>query len=327
MSDSVSLHGQEYVSSKRASELSGYAQDYIGQLARKGLIEGQRMGGLWYVSMNSLSDYKTRAEAYVREQPESRQPFAADALISFDGKDHISASRAAQITGYHPDYVGQLARSGSVVSRQVGNRWYIDRDGLLAHKREKDSLLGGVQARSVGLARHTNEALAGTNDESAGNTDLRTYADHGPFLTYTRDDRDLLPVIGASKVPAVAEVDNGWELSEVAHPVPVHAVHTGTSHRFATYKNKKKEEIHTSGKTIFQGTFGRVGAAALTIVIVLSFGFMTLKDSSVYGTNLLPVTSIIHRNALPASAAAALQRIGGFLINFFTIELSYKRGN
>src|SRR3990167_8328737 len=61
----------------------------------------------------------------------------ADSLVSFDGKDHISASRAAKITGYHPDYVGQLARSGAIISRQVGNRWYVDRAALLSHKKEK----------------------------------------------------------------------------------------------------------------------------------------------------------------------------------------------
>ena len=35
MSDEMQIEGKPYISSKRASELSGYAQDYIGQLARK----------------------------------------------------------------------------------------------------------------------------------------------------------------------------------------------------------------------------------------------------------------------------------------------------
>ncbi len=73
MSDAISLEGKEYISSKRASELSGYAQDYIGQLARKGLIHAQRVGGLWYISMASLVGYKTKADDYVPQQPERKE--------------------------------------------------------------------------------------------------------------------------------------------------------------------------------------------------------------------------------------------------------------
>ena len=54
MTNEITLEGEEYISSKRASELSGYAQDYIGQLARVAAIDAKRIGGLWYVSLDSL---------------------------------------------------------------------------------------------------------------------------------------------------------------------------------------------------------------------------------------------------------------------------------
>src|SRR3989344_9003329 len=153
MSDSMFIQGKAYISSKRASELSGYAQDYIGQLARKGLIDAQRVGGLWFVSQASLTEYKSNADRYTPQLPQKKEAPDVSSLISFDGKDPVSASRAAKITVYHPDYVGQLARSGAIISRQVGNRWYVDRAALLAHKKEKDGLLGAVQAQSVGISR------------------------------------------------------------------------------------------------------------------------------------------------------------------------------
>ena len=52
--DELDIKGNKYISSKRASELTGYAKDYIGQLARAGKINGTRMGRAWYVEEASL---------------------------------------------------------------------------------------------------------------------------------------------------------------------------------------------------------------------------------------------------------------------------------
>src|SRR3989344_4642516 len=154
MSDELFLSGKTYVSSKRAADTSGYAQDYIGQLARGGLIDAQRVGGLWYVSMESLSGYKKNADTYQPQPPQTGENQVPDAesIVSFDGKDYVSAGRAAKITGYNQDYIGQLARRGAILSRQIGNRWYIDRDALVSHKTEKDKMLGAVQSASVGIS-------------------------------------------------------------------------------------------------------------------------------------------------------------------------------
>jgi hypothetical protein len=51
MSDEMVIEGKTYISSKRAAQVSGYAQDYIGQLARGGAIDAQRVGGLWFVNL------------------------------------------------------------------------------------------------------------------------------------------------------------------------------------------------------------------------------------------------------------------------------------
>src|SRR3989344_3657610 len=87
MSDAMWLEGKEYISSKRASQLSGYAQDYIGQLARKGLIDAQRVGGLWFISMASLSEYKSHADAYVPQLPAKKRDTT---LITWDSL-HVRA--------------------------------------------------------------------------------------------------------------------------------------------------------------------------------------------------------------------------------------------
>ncbi|MDP3934625.1 MAG: NYN domain-containing protein, partial [Candidatus Giovannonibacteria bacterium] len=50
--------GEKYISSKRASALTGYAKDYIGQLCRLGKIKCQRSGRDWLVSEQSIFNYK-----------------------------------------------------------------------------------------------------------------------------------------------------------------------------------------------------------------------------------------------------------------------------
>ncbi len=323
MSDAMWIEGKEYISSKRASELSGYAQDYIGQLARKGIIDAQRVGGLWFISMTSLTEYKSHADSYIPQQPERKEVPDNDSLVAFDGKDHVSASRAAKITGYHPDYVGQLARSGAIISRQVGNRWYIDREGILSHKQEKDSLLGAVQAQSVGIAR---------GDAPAEHASEGIYNGSGPFLTYTRDDGDLLPVLEKPQAFSPAQEIQINHMAEresnQEYAVPIRTIRTQPSYSYAPQKTLTKRpagKMRTSGKTIYHGTFRNLAAAALTIVIVLSFGFVTLKDSSVYGTNTSPTGGVIHKNMFTASAAQTLERIEHFMQEMLVKELVYRR--
>lgn len=152
VSNQIDLGGAIYISSRRASEITGYAQDYIGQLARSGQIDARRVSGLWYVLEDSLKKHKERADEFIPQPPKRSAERSMEASVAFDGRDYVSAQRASKLTGYTADYVAQLAREDKVPSRQVGNRWYVDREELLAHKKEKDSLLAAVQSDSVGLA-------------------------------------------------------------------------------------------------------------------------------------------------------------------------------
>lgn len=52
--DELDIGGKKYISSRRAGEITGYAKDYIGQLARAEKIIGTRVGRAWYVDEQSL---------------------------------------------------------------------------------------------------------------------------------------------------------------------------------------------------------------------------------------------------------------------------------
>jgi len=326
MSDEIAIGGKQYVSSKRAAELTGYAQDYIGQLARGGDIEAQRVEGLWYVSMDSLNSYKDKADTYVPTQP-SQEPYSPESLIALDGKDYVSASRASKITGYNQDYVGQLARSGKILSRRIGNRWYIERDSILAHKKEKDSLLATLQAESVGIVRQ--------DIASSPVTTVPTQASiEEPAMKYTNDARDLLPVLNVAPeledpeertvIPIrTAPSDNAPSApSRVSERQPEaftpmrHAVVMPVQYQFEPKRRGFSQSLVTSGAAV---------ATVLTIVIVFSFGYPSLKSGATYATNIDHLKGFLNANAMSASASSAIEAIGDLLEQLIVPELHYKR--
>lgn len=314
MSEEVFLDGKTYVSSKRAAEQTGYAQDYIGQLARKCLIDAQRVGGLWYVRMDSLADYQRNSASYTPTAPVKAQK-ELDSVITFDGKDFISASRAAKLTGYNQDYIGQLARGGKILSRQIGNRWYVDRQMLLAHKVQKDSLLAAVQAESLGISRPV-AALEPINT---------TTSDEEPLLTYLNEDgRDLMPTVAPQS--ASLEVDREALHDPAPAPVPIRRISTvptmSAASPAALHKNRSPKRSARAGKAMIRAT--EMGVA-LTFVIVLSYGFSTLKSGSVYTANVNRAGQLVTQNAYTASAMEAAQSMLGRLESWITPELQYAR--
>jgi hypothetical protein len=54
--------------------------------------------------------------------------------LTFDGKTYVSSKRAATITGYAKDYVGQLCREGRVQARLVGRNWYVLESSIREHR-------------------------------------------------------------------------------------------------------------------------------------------------------------------------------------------------
>ncbi len=54
--------------------------------------------------------------------------------ITLEGKKYLSSKKAAEITGYSKDYVGQLCREGRVKARLVGRNWYVLEDSIHEHR-------------------------------------------------------------------------------------------------------------------------------------------------------------------------------------------------
>ena len=54
--------------------------------------------------------------------------------IIIEEKKYISSKRAAKITGYAKDYIGQLCREGRVPARLVGRNWYVLETAIQDHR-------------------------------------------------------------------------------------------------------------------------------------------------------------------------------------------------
>lgn len=56
------------------------------------------------------------------------------------GKDLITTSQGARLTGWSISYVRRLALQGRITGYKLGRDWWVLQDSLLAYKRQMDTL-------------------------------------------------------------------------------------------------------------------------------------------------------------------------------------------
>jgi hypothetical protein len=114
--------------------------------------------------------------------------------LLLDGKEYISASRAAEKLGYAQDYIGALIRTKKVPGKMIGRTWYVEIDSLTEHKnnnRQKKQ----KQSESAPFPQSVEEkkeniSLASESLDAITNTFL---------LKYEEDTRSRLPELSKLK--------------------------------------------------------------------------------------------------------------------------------
>lgn len=66
----INLRGEIYISAKRASKITGYTRDYIGQLCHAKKVDAELIGRSWYVSELGILKYKNE-KTYLLEGSKS----------------------------------------------------------------------------------------------------------------------------------------------------------------------------------------------------------------------------------------------------------------
>jgi hypothetical protein len=263
--DELVLDGKAYVGSKRAAQECGYAQDYVGQLARKGFIDAKRVSGQWYVHLDSLRAYKEKAETFKPEPPKYNPDPNVESSINVEGQEFVSAARAAKLAEYNQDYIAQLARAGKIPSKQIGNRWYVEPNALMRHKHEKDAMLRAVQAESVGLKRPEPQIRNQRSEYSP------TPKADVPLMTYGQEEKPLFPELRESvalkAVPAPLE-----DIPVVSHVsrIPIKVLRPITIEAREDILPPKSSERHVavSRKTRSGAVSWQLAAAAVLLLVV-----------------------------------------------------------
>lgn len=133
-------------------------------------------------------------------------------------KRYVSSKKAAKITGYAKDYVGQLCREGKVEARLVGRNWYVLESSILAHRFGDE-------------VDETQKEMAPVRDLSTNSEkNVATYSWNAP--TYTTEQVEMLPEIPAK--PAVTRSEE----ADRAQDMPV----VDMQHAWQEWFSKKKEE-------------------------------------------------------------------------------------
>ena len=151
--ESITFDGKEYILSKEAARETGYTQDYIGQLAREGYILARRVGGLWYINLDSLQEHKEGDEEEASNETAQKDSSQNSSVEKNSNAEYMTSKEAAQKLGYTQDYVGQLLRSGRLPGKRIGGHWHVENTAVEAHKREQESAQTKTDVTSVGLKK------------------------------------------------------------------------------------------------------------------------------------------------------------------------------
>ena len=117
--------------------------------------------------------------------------------ITIGDKTYISSKRAAEITGYAKDYVGQLCREGHVDAKMVGRSWYVYEPSIRAHRFGADAAMPEATAEEADMDVDT--AAEGKN-EAENEQDAASEAAPEPVSAwerpkYTAEEPQQIPEI------------------------------------------------------------------------------------------------------------------------------------
>jgi len=69
----IIIDGMEYVSIHEAAEITGYSEQYIRRLIRKGRVSATKKGPMYWIELKSLKTYKQEMDVLGREKYDPRR--------------------------------------------------------------------------------------------------------------------------------------------------------------------------------------------------------------------------------------------------------------
>lgn len=100
-------------------------------------------------------------------------------------RKYVTTKRAARVTGYAQDYIGQLIRSGKLKATKVGKSWFVAEDEVLKLAGKPEAIQGPDRALAVLESRKVVQSLVSVSVEYP-----KTWAP----IQYFNDDKPLAPI-------------------------------------------------------------------------------------------------------------------------------------
>lgn len=98
MATELAVEGKNFIPASDAGRSVGYTSDYIAKLARDGKLEATRIGRQWYVTLDSVLDFKSRTEEEKkirgaeirRERLEEQERYRRQTGVLIPSREYVS---------------------------------------------------------------------------------------------------------------------------------------------------------------------------------------------------------------------------------------------
>ena len=197
--------------------------------------------------------------------------------LILEGKNYISAKRAAKVINYAQDYIGQLCRRGKLDCRMIGRSWYVTEESLLAHR---ESAVDATQERVSKIVEKNEIKVEETKIEDAIENKVEEKIAQENTFKYEPEQGHQLPAL-LKKVPSHFSLPN--TLSNIQSlPKSLSQNFTKTIPKFA-------------GQSFIESRSHSPAAIFLLTLTIAVTGFIFMNSLSTY----------THQNAYPGSMASA----------------------
>jgi len=136
--------------------------------------------------------------------------------LTIGDKIYVSSKKAAKITGYAKDYVGQLCREGRVEARLVGRNWYVLESSLMEHRFGGDTSEELVEKPEKPEEMEETEAIP--VEESTETEEELVIEEEEEWVSpvYRREEPVLVPLVAKEPVleqskQVVSDMQTAWQ--------------------------------------------------------------------------------------------------------------------
>lgn len=167
--------GKKFISSKRASEITKYTKDYVGQLARGGKVTARLVGRNWYIDEASILEHANLPSVRAHEVKQETEEGASASLQT--------QSLQATEEGFVEKKTGTLSRLENRLNEKLG----------VSDDQENDSVLSPVE-------------VATSTDHAFNNTKESQDVDMGESgrPVYYQEAPEILPLL-SKQVPEIED--------------------------------------------------------------------------------------------------------------------------